>query len=425
MGRTSKDNRPNLKPVVKVELNEKNTKIRFIIVVVLIAIAAGAFAYGTYSCINVDPGWTQIEVSSGEGASLSDQFVLLYDLGAGDSSAMSEKKALSSLYSDTLGAAYKNFNSDTGFDGVNNVYRLNRHPNEEMVVDEVLYKAFELLQSYNNRNIYLAPVYEQYDDMFYCNDDVETYDYDPYQNSDIASEYEKIASYAADSSQVDMILLGDGKVKLSVSDEYLKYAEENGIQSFIDFAWMKNAFIVDYIADAMVSKGYTNGTLSSYDGFSRNLDVRNEQYRFNIYDRTGLSVYDAAIMEYTGNLSIVFLRDYKLSELDYWHYYEFSDGDTRNSYLDIKDGKCRSALPNLVSYSEKSGCAQILMEISDIYISDEFDEAALISLDRQDIYSIYCFNHTIYYNDDMLKLVDLYNTESVSYTSVLKSSYEQ
>ncbi|MGN0378378.1 MAG: hypothetical protein ACI4EU_02180 [Butyrivibrio sp.] len=422
MGRTGKDNRPNLKPVEKVQLNEKHTKIRFVIVVLLIAIAAGAFSYGIYSCVSVEPGWAEIEVSSDSGIGCSDEFVLLYKLGAGDTSAMTEKKALTLIYTETLGEAYKIFNNDMSFEGVNNVYELNRHPNEVLVVDDVLYEAFELLQSYDNRNIYLAPVYEQYDDMFYCNDDVETYDFDPYQNSAIAAEYKKIAAYAADSSQVDVLLLGNGQVKLSVSEEYLKYAEENGISSFLDFFWMKNAFIVDYLADTMISKGYTKGTLSSYDGFSRNLDTGNESYHFNIYDRVDRSVYDAAVMEYTGKLGIVFLRDYKMTQLDYWHYYEFSNGETRSSYLDTEDGKCKSALPNLVSYSGKHGCAQILMEISDIYISDEFAEDTLISLDERDIYSVYCIDYTIYYNDSNLRLLDLYDMDNVRYKSVLKSS---
>lgn len=35
---------------------------------------------------------------------------------------------------------------------------------------------------------------------------------------------------------------------------------------------MKNAFITDYVADVMIDNGYTLGSLTSYDGFTRNLD---------------------------------------------------------------------------------------------------------------------------------------------------------
>lgn len=67
-------------------------------------------------------------------------------------------------------------------------------------------------------------------------------------------------------------LLGGNQVKLSVSDDYLAFAEKNFISDFIDFSWMKNAFITDYVADVMIDNGYTLGSLTSYDGFTRNLD---------------------------------------------------------------------------------------------------------------------------------------------------------
>ncbi|MGN0164861.1 MAG: hypothetical protein ACI39R_01645, partial [Lachnospiraceae bacterium] len=339
-----------------------------------------------------------------------------YELGSGDVSATSENKALTLIYNEAMSHAYEIFNSDMTFEGVNNVYELNEHPNEVMEVDDVLYEAFELLNKSDNRTIYLAPVFEQYDDMFYCDDDVQTFEYDPYQNAAIAEEYAKLASFAADSSKVNMILLGDNKVKLFVSDDYLEYAEENGIGNFIDFIWMKNAFFVDYIADTLISKGYTNGTISSFDGFSRNLDTRGTGFKLNIYDRIDCNIYTAGVMEYSGSRSIVSLRDYKSSELDYWYYYEFSNGETRNSYLDITDGKCRNALTNLVSYSDTKSCAQIVMEISDIFISDEFNENALVSLADRDIYSVYCIDRNICYNDSTLKLVDLYDRNNVKYT---------
>lgn len=34
-------------------------------------------------------------------------------------------------------------------------------------------------------------------------------------------------------------LLGGNQVKLSVSDDYLAFAEKNFISDFIDFSWMK------------------------------------------------------------------------------------------------------------------------------------------------------------------------------------------
>ena len=46
------------------------------------------------------------------------------------------------LYTDSIVKAYKMFSMDESFEGITNVYDLNRHPNETMVVDDALYHAF-------------------------------------------------------------------------------------------------------------------------------------------------------------------------------------------------------------------------------------------------------------------------------------------
>ena len=77
-----------------------------------------------------------------------------------------QKKALTLLYTDSIVKAYKMFSMDESFEGITNVYDLNRHPNETMVVDDALYHAFELIAETGNRAIYLAPVYTEYDNLF-------------------------------------------------------------------------------------------------------------------------------------------------------------------------------------------------------------------------------------------------------------------
>ncbi|MGM9662313.1 MAG: hypothetical protein ACI3WR_04395 [Oscillospiraceae bacterium] len=398
-------------------LSEEHATARLALTAALLIVAAIAFVYALSSYLQGEPGWTQIEANAGSETNCGDDFLLLYELGVGENASATEKKALTQLYTELCEQAYRLFNYDEGFEGVNNVYALNQNPNEVLEVDQALYDAFSLLQRYGDRSLYMAPIYARYDDIFFCDDDVQTYDYDPYQNEDVAAEYRELAAYAADPAQVDLQLLGGGKVKLFVSEEYLAYARENGISSFIDFFWMKNAFITDYLAEGLAAKGYTSGTLSSYDGFSRNLDDRDITYSFNIYDRVGTSIYSAAVMEYSGCRSFVALRNYPTSQLDRWHYYEFSNGEIRSSYLDIRDGCCRSALPDLVAYSSNMGCAQTLLEVSPLYIADKLDEEALNALGGEGVFSVYCKDFSICYNDKALQLSELYDSGGVRYTA--------
>lgn len=415
-GRGSRSGKP---PVQKIELQNEIPRWKWILLIILVALALTAFAYGINSALSKESGWTEIEVNSTSEINCGEEFVLMYNLGASGTLATVENKAITNLYSESSMKAYQLFTNDVEYVGINNISYINSHPNEEIEVDEVLYQAFSLIQEYENRNIYLAPIYVQYDDMFYCNDDSEIVYYDPFSNEEVAEDYREIAAFARNPEAIDIQLLGDDKIKLYVSDEYLKYAEENYITCFVDFFWMKNAFIIDYLADVLISNGYTSGSISSYDGFVRNLDESGTEFAFNIYDKVDDTIYYAGVMQYSGSQSIVYLRNYMMNNQDIQHYYQLRNGEVRTSYLDIQDGICKSSLNNLIFHSKESGCAEVLLHMIPIYIADTFQEEALSDLVDKEIYSIYCKDHMIYYNDSSITFTELYDKDQIKYETSL------
>ncbi|MDE6363916.1 MAG: hypothetical protein K2L86_06580 [Lachnospiraceae bacterium] len=416
MNRTVRDrNDRHPKPVKRIELLEKYPKSRLILTILLIVVGVGALGYSLIAYLTADTGWTTIEAASSE-LNCSDELIFQYHIGTGELSATAEKKAVSALYTETTAKAYQLFHTSMLFDGVKNLYYINQHPNEEIVVDEVLYKAFSLLEKYGNRMIYLAPIYIQYNNLFGCNDDAETVEFDPYQNEEMAAYFAELSAFARNEHAVQIELLGENRIKLFVSEEYLAYASEEGISDFIDFYWMANAFIVDYIADTMKDNGFVSGSISSYDGFVRNLDdFSSSEYAFNLFNRVGNVVHQAGIMRYNQTMSIVFLRDYPANSLDWQHYYEFQNGVVRTAYIDVTDGFSKSAVHNLVAYAAEHSCAEILMQVIPVYIADFFDAKNLSLLTRQGIYAVYGEEHTIYYNEPDLKLTDLYDQDGVRY----------
>ena len=190
-------------------------------------VASGAFIYALNGLMSNDSGWTSIEASSSAETNCGDDFIFQYYVGAAGVDATAERKALTLLYTDALVKAYEVFHNDEAFEGVNNIYEINQHPNEELTVDPVLYGAFETVAEYGRREIYLAPVYLEYKNLFFCNDDSETFHYDAEQNADVRTYFGEIAAYANDPSMVNVELLGDNRLKLHVSEEYLAYAKEN------------------------------------------------------------------------------------------------------------------------------------------------------------------------------------------------------
>lgn len=417
MGRTARKKEPPVKPVQKIQLSEKNPQWRFIAFLIVVTIAVFAFGYSLTLFLNGEAGWREIEVSFSEEINCSDDFVFQYYVGGSGATASSDQKAVTALYSDACVKAYQLFTIDAEFAGVNNMYYLNQHPNEVVEVDPVLYQALEKAMSYENRNLFLAPVYEQYENLFYCNDDVETTNYDPYEKEEVKEEYARIAQYASDREMIDLQFQGDNQVMLYVSEAYLQYAEEHYISHFVDFNWMRNAFIIDYLAETMIENQYTYGSISSYDGFVRNLDDSARSYSFNLYDRQGDTVYPAAVMKYSGTRSIVYMRNYPMTSLDDQHYYEMRTGEIRTMYLDAEDGLCKSAVNNLVSYSESKGCADILLQVIPVYINDQWKPELLEDWEEAGLSYIYFQDGMLYSNDSELILDEWYEKDGVRYAA--------
>ena len=234
MKRTARDNRERYtniaKPVEKVELNEKKPKARLIATICLGVVGAGFLSYAFVNFLNKDEGWTQVKANSTSGRNCSEDFVFNYDFSDG-----SNNKELQNEYTDACVKAYELFDAADESENYKNVAYINAHPNEEIRVDDVLYEAFEKINKSGDRSIYLGPIYSYYDNVFFCNDDSQLSDYDAHENAGLADEYAQVAKYASDSGSVDIKLLGDDTIELSVSEEYMKYVDENSLDSYVDF----------------------------------------------------------------------------------------------------------------------------------------------------------------------------------------------
>lgn len=412
-----KSNLPTPKPVEKIELSDEHKRLRLTLAVIFLLVGAFFLAYGVAHMSSKDAGWNEIEVTSSE-LNCGGDFVFMYYLGKDGVSAATEGKELTARYSEAAEYAFRIFTNDVEYENVHNIYYINRHPNEEIVVDDVLYDAFSLIQGSGDRSLYLAPIYEQYDGIFHCKEEYQAAEYDPYLNADMADYYSAIAAFANDEQMVDLELLGENKICLRVADEYMQFVGENEITSLIDFYWLKNAFIADYLAKEMQDAGFSHGCLSSVDGFTRNLDDSGEQYVYTFYDRVDTMIYSAASIQYTGPLGMVYLHDYALNSAQPY-YYAYSDGTIRTPYLDTKDGTCKSSVSDLVCYGSNLSCAEILLKIIPVYISDSLSEEKLSELKEKGIFAVYSEDGRVCHNDTDLKLTQLYRDENIRYEEIL------
>ncbi len=396
------------------ELSEKNTKLRWILVVVLLAVASVALVSCLMTALSTQPGWQSVEVISSE-LNCGDDFVLYYDFGAAEMSPTAESKQLTQLYSSALEKAYVLFRGVDPDEAVGNLSHINANVNTAVTVDPALYAALSQVQQQGSRLIYLAPVYAEYGRIFRSITPDEAVAYDPAQNPEQLEYLQSIAAYAADPEMVELELLGQNQVRLRVSDDYAAFADANELETFVDFGWLTNAFVADYLGEVLEDNGFTNGYLSSFDGFTRNLDTRGSTYSLNIFDRYKDSIYLPAVMQYQSPAAIVYLRNYPMSEKDAVQYYSFPDSHIVTPYVRLEDARYETATDNLVSWSKSDGCGQVALQMAEVFMQKELDVDGLCALMSNGTYSIWFQDTTLYCNDPALDL-QMQQTDGVSYT---------
>lgn len=402
MGKNSKERRAGMPPVTKIELSEGNLSMRWIALILLVAVAAGSIAVGVYYALNKEPGWQEVQ-SAATGIHCGGDFVFRYECGKTGVSATAEYKSVTALYSRLTQEAATIFSAELESVPAN-LHSLNSHPNEAVEVHPALYQALELVNRYDCRDIFLAPLVQEFSGVFLAENDGEAILYDPNRDPERAAYVREKWEYAGNPEMISLSLLGENRVQLNVSNTYLAFAEENGIETFADFGWMKNAFIADYLAEKLIESGFTNGYLVSFDGFTRNLDNRGETYVVNLFDRRENTISMPLQLSYEGSRSMVSLRNYPLSQEDRWHYYAYGDGNVTSVYLSPETGTNTTSTDNLVSYSPRLGCGEILLQIAPVFLAETFQRQRLLALEKQGISSIWAEDNVLYHTEENAKL---------------------
>ena len=404
MKKYGRDRRPYVRPVTRIELSESNIKLRWILIVVLLAVGVVSIMVGLTSMLKTEPGWQTVEVSTKEPNCAGD-FTLQYDFTSAGGGATAQYKQLSQLYTQATERVYRLFSSQVREEGFYNVGYLNAHVNTPVWVEGELYEALSLAANYDTRQIFLAPAVVEYNRVFLCETAEEAALYDPTRDPENVAWLEQLGRFASDPEMIRLELIGNDQVQLTVAQEYLDFAAEYEIDTLLDFGWMKNAFIADYLASVLAENGYRHGYLASFDGFTRNLDDRGTAYSFNLFDRKGSEVYMPAAMEYNSPMSIVFLRNYPMGEQDRWHYYAFEDGHILSVFLDPATGMPKTSASNLVSYGNFS-CGEILLRSEKLFIADSLNIEGLDAMAEEEIYAIWFEDWNLMYNQENLILTE-------------------
>ena len=396
---------PRVKPVRKIEINENFAKWKLPVIIVLLLGGIALIVFAALKVVRVQPGWQTITAEGGMEDTCAYDFTLQYLLGETEEKTNDENREVTQLYTQTASQAYKIFSSDTAYENVGNLYYLNHNVNQDISVEPALYDALELMTERGGRLLYLAPIYENHRSLLASIYDDEAALFDPTTDPDTKAFYEKTMTFVHDPASVELRLLGDNKVHLYVSDEYLVYAGKMDIENFVELDWLRNAFVIDYMAETFLAAGRTNAIFTSYDGFTRYVDQTGRSYDVNLLCG-GIRV---ATMQYADVTSFVWLRNYPIDESERLDFYVWEDGRVSHSHLDPADGLQKSAGSDLVGYSRTLGCAETALLLAPVYIADAMDYAALEDLPQKGVEYAFARIKTLYVSDKTATFLNLLN----------------
>ncbi|MGM9968781.1 MAG: hypothetical protein ACI35S_00125 [Anaeroplasma sp.] len=401
-----------LKPVEKIELNERHIKFRFILFIICFLVVIASIIVIIISFTKSDNGWS--EIISTSNINCDEDFEFYYNLGRTNESATSENKAISDIYTLNLEKTYILFDSYNEYPKYKNVFYINQNVNTEIEVDSILYDSLKKVLECNEKLLYMGPIYELYDNVILAiNDDSAKYS-DPVYSNNSLEIINKIRSYI-NGEDIKLLLLGDNKIKLSISSEYLNYLTELEFTKIISFGWLKNAFIIDYVANSLIDAGYTNGYLATYDGFFINLS-NDSNFKLNILENYNDVPCVAAQITFNSPMSVVQYRSYMYYRSDLNRYYKYSDGTYRHYYID-EDGYSKSSVNTLTCYSLNISCSDIALKTYNIFINSTFNIDYIIDL--SDCYNfVWSEDNRLFYTDETIDKINYYNSfEGVYYDS--------
>ncbi len=408
------DGRPtNLPKVSKVELTAKNVKLRIAAVCILVVVAVVAFGYAVGGLLKFDVGEKVIEYSGLNDETVADELTFRYYC---DSKSIFN--SLTKEYSALTEYSYRVFAAVGSFDGVSGLAALNSRPNEAVAVEPLLYSALEKLVDAGNRSIFAAPVYTVYQNIFSCTDDAVARENDPEFSEEVRDELERTVAFTSSEQHIKIELLGGDNVRLCVSDEYLAYAAESGIDAFVDLYQLRGAFVVDYIADSLIEKGYSGGMISSQDGYCRTFDDEGK-YSARLFNLASpLKVYEAARLDYTGSVASVMFYSYPLGgEYDEFSYYCYADGTLRHNFIDPETGLCSAKYSEVVFASREDSCADVALAAYDAIVGLRGEQNAVRIAIEEKYSCVFLEQNIIYKVGEIFNVSEIYSDQNIKYTT--------
>ena len=275
--------------------------VKIVLAVAALAIAVIAITNGVNSLIKKNPGYYSIETDPAEDAILfSNGINLSYYMDGSSSEIRVKLMEIKKDYGSALLHIYKLLDSDTIYEGYNNIAYINQHLGEKVEVSpelfEVLESAYQLTLD-GEFNLFGGALYNEWESITVLE---EPEDSDPLMNSDEAERIRAIAEKCADLNNFvfEIVDPAEHVVRFDVSEAYKRHMEGYELNgSILDLGYLTDAYKLKYTAEKLEEKGWTHGLLTADSGLSLALSGEKEGnfIAYSLYGNTPAQAFSIGI----------------------------------------------------------------------------------------------------------------------------------
>ena len=187
-----------------------------------------------------------------------------------------QKRAIE-IYSSTLKNIYKITDPSSTYEDVDSLASINVNPNKEVSISKTLYGYLEKANEVgNNENysLFSSPLFDEWQRLISLKELTSSLTYDPLNDLDEGKYLSDLSSFINDPNHISLTLLGEEKVRLNVSEEYLNFRKQNEISSpLTSFGPLRGAIEIETLVEAFQKEGFHDGFFSNQRGLGATLDL--------------------------------------------------------------------------------------------------------------------------------------------------------
>ena len=355
--------------VVYTKKQKQNIIIRVILLIALLIVIVVCVAI-IIDQNKVKKGLKEIKADTSKYISRESDYIMKYYLDSSNGKSISTNhNTLKKLYSESYDFIYELINDKEEFD--NNIYYINNHINEEIIIDSLLYDYLKKIYDFNPYYLYLGPLYDFWFDRIYIIDRYQALQEDPINNIEIKNKIDYFINTSINNISIEF--LEENKIKLNVNDNYKHIYDDDNI--YINFNMFSEIIILDYISNSFIDNGYTNGYI-----LTSNSNLVNFGYEYNIEVRLLSKEHKSGYSNLVLPLKSNYISTYDYKVLDGYPYYEL-ENQKRSLFIDYNTGyslDIKSAI-----FYDNNDLLSIMFDMIDYYNGNNISTKYILQYDNK------------------------------------------